>query len=78
MSPGDLIRIENDFWQVEAVHFGAMQQESVVELRRIGYSFASVNGQSLPSSFVPHRMLRALTAGEEADVYAPAMEVEHG
>lgn len=73
MKPGDLIRLDNDFWQVESVNLGAEKQEDVIELTRIGFEGPFVSGEpSRRTSLMPHRLLRQLLQDPRVAYYEAA------
>src|SRR4051812_34733872 len=57
IKPHDLLRISDALWQVEGVHLGATNQESVIEVVRLGATLPCAEGKNV-RCFVPDMMIR--------------------
>ena len=70
LSPGDVICVGGGRWEVRAVLLGALGQESVLEVRRLGYAPPSDVDGFPTFTHVPVRFVDALLADGSARVLA--------
>lgn len=76
--PGDVIAVEGGRWEVRAVLLGALGQDSVYEVRRVGFTAPNDSDGFPTMTHVPVLMVRRMIEAGAAIVRRPSDESHNG